>query len=227
MKKLMSAVVSLLLLAAPSSALAWGAEGHQIVAAIAQQHLTPEARDGIQRLLGTAHIYDRDISSWADDIRSSQPATRGWHFVDIPISADTYSSSRDCEGGDCAVDKIEEFSRQIADSAVSRDDRITALKSLLHFMGDLHQPLHCSDDHDRGGNEVPVRYPGQPRRVNLHSVWDSAEPFHLHLIAAPVAAFANVQRLVKIADEVHDESQRKLLVGKARVRVAQGCRVAL
>jgi hypothetical protein len=81
MKKHLSAGVSLLLLVAAPEAFAWDEEGHQVVAAIAQHHLTPEAREGIQLLLGSAHLQDRDVAAWADDLRSSQPSTKPWHFV--------------------------------------------------------------------------------------------------------------------------------------------------
>ena len=173
MKKHLSAGLSLLLLVAAPRAMAWDEEGHQVVAAIAQYHLTPEARQGVQLLLGSAHLHDRDVAAWADDIRSSQPSTRPWHYVDMPRSADAYSQARDCAGNDCVVGKLEDFSRQLADTSVSIPERLTALKFLVHFVGDLHQPLHCLDDNDHGGNALQVRYPGRLRKTNLHSVWDS------------------------------------------------------
>jgi hypothetical protein len=172
MKKGLSAGLSLLFLAAAPEALAWDAEGHQVVAAIAERHLTPEAREGMQALLGPAHLHDRDVAAWADDIRSSQPETRGWHFVDIPLSADTYSPDRDCAGQNCAIGRIEIFSRTLADPSVSREERLTALKFLVHFVGDLHQPLHCIDNNDHGGNTLQVRYPERVRKTDLHEVWD-------------------------------------------------------
>lgn len=101
MRKHLSAGLSLLLLVAAPRAMAWDEEGHQVVAAIAQYHLTPEAREGVQLLLGSAHLHDRDVAAWADDFRSSQPSTRPWHSVDIPRSADAYSQTRDCAGNDC------------------------------------------------------------------------------------------------------------------------------
>lgn len=173
MRKHLAAGLSLLLLIAAPPAFAWDEEGHQVVAAIAQYHLTPEAREGVQLLLGSAQLHERNVASWADDVRSSQPSTEPWHYVDLPRSADTYSQARDCVGNACVVGKLEDFSRQLADTTVSLPERLTALKFLVHFAGDLHQPLHCLDDDDHGGNKIQIRYPGRLRTTNLHAVWDS------------------------------------------------------
>jgi S1/P1 Nuclease len=172
MKKYLRVAMTLSVSLVAFKAGAWGREGHQIVAAIAQQHLTPEARTGIQQLLYKDHIYDPSVASWADDIRSSRRQTGVWHFVDIPISADVYSEPRDCEGGNCAVDKLGEFSHTLA-FPQDGDNRVEALKFVVHFVGDLHQPLHSADNNDRGGNDVSVRYDGSRRPANLHKAWDS------------------------------------------------------
>jgi hypothetical protein len=153
---------------------AWGKEGHIIVAAIAQQHLTPEARQGVQRLLGSAHIYDDDIANWADIIRPTHRETAPWHFVDIPISSNALDMSRDCANRDCVLDKLEDFRQVLADPTSTRSDRVEALKYVVHFVGDVHQPLHCEDNGDRGGNNIHVRYSGSHRKPNLHAVWDTS-----------------------------------------------------
>lgn len=222
MRKHLFAGVSLLCLAAAPEVLAWDAEGHQVVAAIAEHHLTPEARTSLQRLLGSAHLHDRDVAAWADDIRSSQPETRGWHFVDIPRSADTYSAERDCADGTCAIAKIESFIHELADASASREQRLTALKFLVHLVGDLHQPLHCLDDNDHGGNELEVRYSGHLRKTDLHTVWDSlilqdamgrhevvdyAEALDATIAQANLQAWTSPGGPVSWANEAHQTAQ--------------------
>ncbi|HEV3304445.1 MAG TPA: S1/P1 nuclease [Planctomycetaceae bacterium] len=162
------------MVAEPARLWAWGKEGHIIVAAIAQQHLTPEARQGVQRILGSAHIYDDDVANWPDMIRPTQRETAPWHFIDIPISRDVLDMNRDCANRDCVIDKIEDFRQALMDPTVSREDRFKALKFVVHFVGDVHQPLHCEDNADRGGNKIFVRYAGPHRKPNLHAVWDTS-----------------------------------------------------
>jgi hypothetical protein len=162
------------------------------------------------------------VAAWADDIRSSQPETRGWHFVDIPLSADAYVPERDCEGEACAIAKIEAFSRELADPTVSREQRLTALKFLVHFVGDLHQPLHCIDDNDHGGNELEVRVSGRLRKTDLHTVWDSlvlqdamgrhkvvdyAEALDATLCQADIQAWTSPGGPVSWANETHKTAQ--------------------
>ena len=111
------------------------------------------------------------ISSWADQIRRQREATATWHYIDILIEHKHLDMARDCPKGDCVITKIAEFRKVVADPAASPVDRKEALMFLIHFVGDMHQPLHCSDNHDKGGNDVKFDFFG--RASNLHSVWDS------------------------------------------------------
>lgn len=107
---------------------------------------------------------------WADEIKFQRPNTRPWHYVDIEIGTQGYNRTTDCPNDACVVAQI------VRDEAILRDKHLTApvraeaLRFLIHFVGDLHQPLHCADNHDRGGNEVKVLI-GR-RHENLHAVWD-------------------------------------------------------
>jgi S1/P1 Nuclease len=97
--------------------------------------------------------------------------------VSIPIHPSAgeprdYDANRDCPHDDCVVAKIEEFERVLSDHQKPDRERLEALKYLVHFIGDVHQPLHASNDHDRGGNDVAVMFMGLP--TNLHAVWDSS-----------------------------------------------------
>jgi len=175
----------LLLISISTPLLAWGPEGHQIVADIARSRLTEVTRRHIRELLGNDDLAA--ISTWADEIRPQRPETAGWHFVDIPMSANGFSEQRDCYRPDekhpqtqadhhnCVVDRIEIFERILADRNAPQADHIEALKFLVHFVADLHQPMHAIGE-ARGGNDIHISEFGTPRcgngPCNLHSAWD-------------------------------------------------------
>ena len=109
-------------------------------------------------------------STWADEIRPQRPETAPWHFVDIPVGSAGYNPRRDCPRGDCVVAQIEREQRMVADRTLLPAVRAEALRYLIHFIGDIHQPLHAADNGDRGGNEMRAVLDG--RRTNMHAVWD-------------------------------------------------------
>jgi hypothetical protein len=167
------AVGALVALTPASHALAWGAEGHAVVADIAEAHLTDAARLQVRALLEAEGKTNLDqVSSWADMVRLQRRETGPWHYVDIPLAADGYDPARDCAGGQCVVAKIDDFTAVLAASKAISTERVEALKWVVHFVGDVHQPLHAEDDGDKGGNAVPVV--GFGKRANLHSIWDTA-----------------------------------------------------
>ena len=187
-QRILSLVAAMSALSFPAAALAWGNEGHEIVAAIAQRYLTPEARARVERMLAadpdtlTAHDMQAE-ATWADSYRNSHKETGAWHFVDIELDHPDMAAA--CFGfpapgpvasrgpaQDCIVDKLAEFSRELANPATPASERLLALKFVLHFAGDIHQPLHDSDNHDRGGNCVLLNL-GGPRQVNLHGYLDT------------------------------------------------------
>ena len=170
-------VLSTLIISFPSFAFAWGGVGHRVVAMIAQQHLTPKARQEINKLLQPGETL-ASISTYADEIRNSRPDTRRFHFVNVPLMATSYMPSRDCRSsdeGDCIIAALERFRIELANVKETRERRAFALKFIVHLVGDLHQPLHCGDNNDRGGNDVKVTWFGpNERQQNLHGVWDYA-----------------------------------------------------
>src|SRR6266513_1527370 len=110
-----------------------------------------------------------------DQIRRERRETAPWHYVNIPIEADGFDESRDGKRGDNVIDRIEHFEHVLADTTASKEDRAEALKFLVHFVGDIHQPLHCADRNgDKGGNGRLVFYLDRQTAVNLHSVWDTS-----------------------------------------------------
>lgn len=170
-------VASIFVTASCFEALAWGYDAHRITAEIAEQFLEPETARQVHALLAIENVATlAEVSTWADEIRTQRPETRPWHYVNIPVqpparTSDDYDAVRDCPQDDCVVAKIKEFGRVLADRQAPERQRLEALKYIVHFVADVHQPLHASDDHDRGGNNVPIIFVGYP--TNLHAVWDS------------------------------------------------------
>lgn len=171
-------------LIAPPNLWAWGRNGHLIVAKIADLNLSNKAQTAIYGLLGQSIATD-DNASWADDIKPGHrlahvvgnryPNNSKWHFVDIPFDADSYDAGRDCSNNDCIVDQLNRFLDKLADPSAKERDRREALLFVVHFVGDIHQPLHCAERNgDHGGNNVHVASYGEhhEHHLNLHAVWD-------------------------------------------------------
>jgi hypothetical protein len=157
-------------LAAPL-AMAWGPEGHAIVADIAQRHLAPAAAAQVADLLRLEGLHRLDqVASWADQHRKEMPETGAWHYVDIPLAAPAFDAARDCAQDNCIVAKLEQSTRTLADHSATPAARLEALKWVVHLAGDIHQPMHAVDHDDKGGNTVQVQFFGVG--TNLHSVWD-------------------------------------------------------
>lgn len=193
MKRTAVAVLAILvtLLSSPDSLVAWGGQGHRLVGLIAAERLTPNAKQNVAWLLDGQTLAD--VSSWADSLTSDQVQTAYWHYLNIPPGAGGYDRDRDCpkqpgvDAGarndrwrDCVVDRIAYWEERLGDPKLDRADRATALKFIVHFIGDLHQPFHALGV-GRGGNDVKVRVfgeancgndPARPSPCNLHSVWD-------------------------------------------------------
>ncbi len=149
--------------------LAWGAQGHTVVAAIAWQGLQPRARQEVARLLALEPGQTLEsIATWADEHRSA--ATGVWHYVNFPRGTCSYEPLRDCPDGQCVVAAIARQHAVYA-SRASDSERLTALKYLVHLVADVHQPLHAGYADDRGGNQFQVR--AFMRGSNLHALWDS------------------------------------------------------
>jgi len=152
--------------AAPAGA--WGPEGHALAAGIAERRLSPETRDTLRREFNIIRLAE--VANWADHIKRLRKETRPWHYTNIPAGERRYLRPRDCPTGDCVTEKIPEFARVVADRSAPRKQRTEALKFLVHFMADLHQPMHLGHPEDRGGNEIRVRLRGV--ETNLHALWD-------------------------------------------------------
>ena len=200
----------LALMLAPG-AKAWGCRGHETVATLAEKHLTPQAKQALLALL-TANPIDPqlkrycgqrgldpfvDSATWADDERGRDPSTAPWHFIDIPLSVTQGSAMAFCGNGGCALSAITEQLAILKDKSAPAAKRAAALRFIIHFVGDLHQPLHGSTNADRGGNCVPVKYftrnphaHNNSYTPNLHHVWDTEIP-ESQMLGADPAEFAD------------------------------------
>ena len=170
----------------------WGVQGHRLVARLAAERLSSTARQNVEWLIGPETLAD--VASWADRYELGNYQTFYWHFVDMPSDATAYDRDRDCprqptvaagtgpdKWRDCIVERITYNEQRLADATLDRADRAIALKFLVHFLGDVHQPFHALGL-ERGGNGIPVVLfgsetcggdPARPIPCNLHSVWDS------------------------------------------------------
>lgn len=147
----------------------WGSQGHKVVAQVAEYNLTPAAKKAVTQLLKNQTLAD--VANWADVIKSesSWAHTKSWHFVDIPDGED-YSTADHHQNGD-AIGAITEMVSVLKNPNADATSKENALKFVVHFVGDLHQPLHVGRPEDRGGNDVKVNFEG--KNSNLHALWDS------------------------------------------------------
>lgn len=183
--RILTLVVSGVLVFPIQQAVAWGEEGHSIVAEIAQRRLNTAASNMVSELLGP-HNSLASWSSWADGVRSRRPETANWHYVDIPRDSNEYNADRDCADtvkGDCIVKALARARNTLACST-DLDAKRDALRFAVHFVGDIHQPLHAIKE-ESGGNGLKVQGEihgatcksqcqlGTLDSANLHMVWDT------------------------------------------------------
>jgi len=168
---------------------AWGPEGHMTVGRIASHFLNEDARARVDAILNGQDMGSLPITCWADFIRRNKgmkriyPENGRWHYIDIPVGGTTNSTAPQADGND-VISQVERWHAVYADPAIPNEDKRDALRFLIHFMGDMHQPLHCADrEGDRGGNLVPVQtFKGAHVEIdatgtnedlpNLHRIWD-------------------------------------------------------
>ena len=177
-------LAALLALSFALPAHAWGPLGHRLVARLADADLTPEARAGIARLLqAESDPTLAGIANWADELRANDPGlgkrSSRWHYVNIGDAGCVFDAARDCPRGDCVVGAIQAQAAILSDPSRSDAERRQALKFVVHFVGDIHQPMHAGYAADKGGNDFQLQFNG--KGTNLHSLWDSGMIYDRHL----------------------------------------------
>jgi hypothetical protein len=175
------------------SASAWGPAGHSIVAMIAEPRLTPDVRARVSHLLLDGQFTMAQVSSCADSLRGAErvplkpeeqfclkiaavPSGSGpWHYIDIPVPKPQRNLDSYCLDGNCVTARIKKY-RDVLRNSNDDAQRREALMYLIHFVGDIHQPLHCAERQcDQGGNlehvTVTLQSGERPDR-RLHAAWD-------------------------------------------------------
>ncbi len=172
-----------------SSASAYWEYGHQTIGAIAWRNVRPQTRVAISRLLAQSKLLGtpecpaatiEQAAVWPDCIKPLKDAdgkrrfdyAYGWHFQDVNL-CQPFTLTEACKDGNCVSAQIERDVKLLQDRHAPRKDRVQALAFLVHFVGDLHQPLHAGEKGDKGGNDVKAVYGTYTSpRLNLHSIWD-------------------------------------------------------
>jgi hypothetical protein len=151
----------------------WGSTGHQISAMIAKAFLSPAAVNMCKRLIPDVQGDIAMAASWADVVKK-QPAyawSSNLHFVNTPDWACNYNRQRDCKNNFCLDSAIYNYTKRVQDASIGLKQQGEALKFLVHFIGDVHQPLHVGFASDLGGNTITGQYYSDSG--NLHGIWDT------------------------------------------------------
>jgi hypothetical protein len=152
-----------------SNNLDWGKTGHRVVGEFAEQNLTKRAQRKIDKILNGQSLAF--VSTYADDIKSDSRYKKYdvWHYVNFPLDKN-YGDQPTDEKGDI-IKGIQECIAVLKNPNTNESDQAFYLKLLVHFIGDLHQPMHIGQAEDKGGNDIQVQWFG--KGSNLHRVWDS------------------------------------------------------
>jgi hypothetical protein len=155
------------------SLLSWGVTGHRTIGKIAENHLTAKAKTAITELIGDSSLAQ--ISTYADEIRSKPEyrSTGSWHFINLPLGLSFHDFKKQVKelGVENVYGELLKFEGELKDPNTTKEEKIFALKFVVHLVGDLHQPMHVSRESDQGGNKIQVTYDG--KGTNLHSLWDT------------------------------------------------------
>lgn len=161
---------------APIYSFCWGVTGHRVVAEIAQKHLSTKAKRELKKIIGRENLAM--WANWPDFIKSDTTGTwtaaSKWHYVNVPgnLSKEEFISKLQSLTGENLYTQIKAMTAQLKDKTLSQEKRQIALRFLIHFVGDLHQPLHVGREADQGGNKISVTWFDKP--TNLHAVWDNS-----------------------------------------------------
>ena len=223
MKHLLTALLILVMPLVPAQA--YWEYGHETVAQIAQTNMSAKARGNMQRLLRAAPLIGtpkcplrdiKDASVWADCVRRDQLRwgyTSTWHYQNVDICK-PFDLNSACAGGNCVSAQVDRNFALLKDASLPANIRLEAFAFLVHFVGDLHQPLHAGDQEDRGGNDLKASYGVMPG-YNLHSVWDGLLADRA-ISAAPaiVRRFSDAERIAMGAGTTRQWSEENWTISR-------------
>ncbi|MGY6631969.1 MAG: S1/P1 nuclease [Wenzhouxiangella sp.] len=161
-------LVACLTLMPVSPAQAWGRYGHAVTGHVAEAHLSPASREAVAELLDGRSLAE--VASWADEVRPDWPETAPFHFINGPMDALEPTNAHWHLPRGNVHSAILAYAEVLANQDHAARNRREALKFLVHFIGDLHQPLHAGFAEDRGGNNAVILHRGEVS--NLHRYWD-------------------------------------------------------
>lgn len=166
----------------------WGKTGHRVVGEIADKYLDRKAKKAVADLLDGHSLAF--VGPYGDDIKSDHKydSFKPWHYVNFPFGA-KYETEPKSDKGDI-INGIYTCIEILKNKESSKEEKTFYLKMLVHFLGDLHQPLHIGIAEDKGGNDFQVRWFGSG--TNLHTVWDSKMLGSYNMSYTEVAANADV-----------------------------------
>ena len=164
-----------LLAIVPALSQAWDARGHILIDSIAAQKLRPEViqkMDALLLLLGTRPYTVATAGVWLDDMRGRGNPWSRWHYIDVPCAGDAFVEPPPPH----ALWALDQATEVLRSKTAPPKARAEALGQVMHIVGDIHQPLHVADRHDKGGNGVPVAplMADESGPSNLHAFWDAA-----------------------------------------------------
>jgi hypothetical protein len=205
-------------LAAPVSA--YWEYGHETIGQIAYRNVTPHTRAAMDGLLRQSALLEtpgcpagtvEQAAVWADCVKKLGPRfsyAYSWHYQNVDVCR-PFDLKPACKDGNCVSAQIERDVKLLKDRSVPVRERVQALAFLIHFVGDLHQPLHAGDRGDLGGNQVSATYGSYaPEKLNLHSIWDGylAERA-ISTPLSPVRVYTAAEKAAVQAGSVEDWSR--------------------
>tara|TARA_R110001583_G_scaffold150811_2_gene302788 strand:+ start:5125 stop:5907 length:783 start_codon:yes stop_codon:yes gene_type:complete len=187
MRNIINVTPVLLISFLSTSALALGPNGHRIVAKIAEDNLNPEAKAALMQITNGDPLAK--LANWPDEIRSDKnwDFAKPWHYISVDDD-ETFDGLARSKQGDI-LKALSHYEQQLRDNTLTREKKWQALAFLIHFTGDIHQPLHVGRRDDRGGNDITVKWFGKESK--LHAVWDTSMVEHQHLSYTEYADFLN------------------------------------
>jgi S1/P1 Nuclease len=176
--------VSIIGIRAHSTAWAWGNQGHEIVAIIAADNLSPSVRVQVARILTTASdtaSLEKAMAAASvrpdTEFREEDRSTAPWHYIDICLQDRRSDLPARCPDGGCVTAKLDEYANRLKERNYDQWGAAGDLAFLIHLVADIHQPLHAATDADKGGNCIAVE--SHPHARNLHAAWDTAIVYRL------------------------------------------------
>lgn len=184
MSRILTLLLALISIGIATPASAYWEYGHEAVGEIAYRNIKPETRHAVDALLRQSKLLEtkacpagtiEQAAVWADCIKTLGPRfsyAYNWHYQNVNVCK-PFELKSACKDGNCVSAQIERDVKLLKDKTVPVRERVQALAFLIHFVGDLHQPLHAGDRGDLGGNQVIAAYGDYaPEKLNLHSIWD-------------------------------------------------------